>query len=93
MKKDKSRSALGLVFGIVFLDIVGFSILFPLYPDLLDHYVSQEGADSLAGRLAADPTASLVVGDEVAWSEHGGAARIERILPRRSSLGRTIRRS
>ena len=55
---------MGLVLLIVFLDIVGFSILFPLYPDLLDHYVSQEGSESLAGRLAAK-MAELAEGDPV----------------------------
>ena len=42
----------------------------------------------LAGRLAADPDLRLVVGDVVAWSEHSGVARIEGVLPRRSSLAR-----
>lgn len=39
------RSVLGVMFLTVFLDIVGFSILFPLFPDLLQHYlaVSSEG--------------------------------------------------
>ena len=45
------RSVLGLVFLTVFLDIVGFSILFPLFPDLLDHYLSIGGADSALARL------------------------------------------
>ncbi|MFO1077289.1 MAG: MFS transporter [Planctomycetota bacterium] len=47
-----SRSTLGIVFMIVFLDIAGFSIIFPLFPKLLEHYVAQEGADSAVGRLA-----------------------------------------
>lgn len=34
------RSVLGVMFLTVFLDIVGFSIIFPLFPDLLDHYLS-----------------------------------------------------
>lgn len=36
-----------------FLDLVGFSIIFPLFPQLLAHYVSLEGPDSAIGGLAA----------------------------------------
>jgi len=45
------RSVLGLVFLTVFLDIVGFSIIFPLFPGMLDYYFTLEGADSAIGRL------------------------------------------
>jgi MFS family permease len=47
----QSRSVLGIVFLTVFLDIVGFSIIFPLFPEMLDHYFALEGADSSLGRL------------------------------------------
>ena len=43
----------------------------------------------LAGRLAGDVELQLVVGDRVAWSDHGGVARIEGVEPRRSCLART----
>ena len=46
-----NKSILGVVFLTVFLDIVGFSILFPLFPSMLDHYLALEGPDSLIGRL------------------------------------------
>lgn len=49
----KSRPVLPLVFLIVFLDIVGFSIVFPLFPAMLEHYVAIEGTDSLVGELVA----------------------------------------
>lgn len=42
---------LGLVFLTVLLDIVGFSIIFPLFPAMLEHYLEAEGADSLFGRV------------------------------------------
>lgn len=45
------RSVLGLVFLTVFLDIVGFSIIFPLFPDLLDHYLARSGEGSLLSEL------------------------------------------
>lgn len=51
--EKKKRGPMGPILGIVFLDIVGFSILFPLYPALLEHYVALEGDGSLVGRLAA----------------------------------------
>ncbi len=48
-----SRSLLGVVFLTVLLDIAGMSILFPIFPQLLDHYVTLEGPDSAVGHLAA----------------------------------------
>ncbi|MEM6571460.1 MAG: MFS transporter [Planctomycetota bacterium] len=47
------RGVLGLVFLTVFLDMIGFSVIFPLFPDMLDWYVEREGAESAVGRLAA----------------------------------------
>jgi MFS family permease len=46
------RAAIGIVLLTVFLDMVGFSVLFPVFPQLLDHYLGREGPDSLIGRLA-----------------------------------------
>ena len=37
------RRILGLIFLTVFMDIVGFSIIIPLFPHLLDYYITQEG--------------------------------------------------
>ncbi len=42
---------MGLVFLTVFLDFVGFSIVFPLFPAMLDHYLAAEGAESAVGHL------------------------------------------
>jgi len=47
------KGVLGLVFLTVFLDMVGFSVIFPLFPEMLDWYVAEEGPDSLVGRLAS----------------------------------------
>ncbi|MEL6714258.1 MAG: MFS transporter, partial [Planctomycetota bacterium] len=57
-----SGKVLAIVFLTVFLDMVGFSIIFPLFPDMLDHYVGREGAESAIGRLAAWLTG--VAGDD-----------------------------
>ena len=62
---DGPRTPHGMIFLIVFLDIVGFSILFPLFPALLEHYVAQEGSASMIGRLAAF-LAGLADGNEFA---------------------------
>jgi MFS family permease len=35
----------------VFLDMVGFSILFPIFPRMLDHYLALEGPASAIGQL------------------------------------------
>ncbi|MFT7169566.1 MAG: MFS family permease [Paracoccaceae bacterium] len=48
----KKPKVLGLVFLTVFLDMVGFSIIFPLFPGMLEWYVEQEGAASMVGQLA-----------------------------------------
>ena len=62
--KGKSPHAvLGVVFLTVFLDIVGFSILFPIFPELLDHYLGLEGPESLIGRLNAS-LGTLTGGDQ-----------------------------
>ena len=38
----RKRSTFGVVFLIIFLDMVGFSVIFPLFPDMLDHYLLTE---------------------------------------------------
>ena len=53
VKNGKQRSVLGLVFLTVFLDIVGFSILFPLFPKLLEYYLGLEGPESAVGQLVS----------------------------------------
>ncbi len=49
----KPRSVLGMVFLVVFIDLMGFSIIFPLFPEMMEHYLEREGAGSLVGRLVA----------------------------------------
>ena len=46
------RRTLGLIFLTVFMDIVGFSIIIPLFPELLTHYIGVEGSNgTLVGAL------------------------------------------
>lgn len=49
--RAKGSSALPIVLLTVFLDMVGFSILFPVFPELLEHYLTLEGPESAIGRL------------------------------------------
>ena len=66
-----AKPVLKLVFLTLFLDLIGFSILFPLFPELLDHYLGAQGPDSAIGGLMerleslvegrADPEFAVVV--------------------------------
>ena len=38
MNTERKKSPLGVLFLTVFVDLVGFSIIFPLFPDMLEHY-------------------------------------------------------
>ena len=45
------KPTLLIVFLTVFIDVVGFSIIFPLFPAILDYYLELEGENSLIGWL------------------------------------------
>jgi MFS family permease len=47
------KPTLYIVFLTVFIDVVGFSIIFPLFPEMLDYYLELDGPDSLIGSLVA----------------------------------------
>jgi MFS family permease len=47
----KTRTVLALAAMTAFLDLVGFSIIFPLFPQMLSHYLALEGPGSGIGRL------------------------------------------
>lgn len=49
----ESRSVLKLVFFTLFLDLVGFSIIFPLFPSMLTYYMEQEGGSGLIGAVVS----------------------------------------
>jgi MFS family permease len=62
----KGRGPLGIIFLTLFLDLVGFSIIFPLFPAMLDYYLPNGAGDgSLLGQMIA-PLAG--------WAESSGAA-------------------
>ena len=47
------KPTLYIVFLTVFIDVVGFSIIFPLFPAMLDYYLELDGKESLIGSLVA----------------------------------------
>ena len=48
----RKRATFGVVFLTIFLDMVGFSVIFPLFPAMLDHYLARESA--LGGGMLTD---------------------------------------
>ncbi len=44
--KPKSLS-LGVIFLTIFIDLVGFSIIFPLFPSILDYYLELDGGSGM----------------------------------------------
>ena len=53
MNAERKKSPIGVLFLTVFVDLVGFSIIFPLFPDMLEHYADPE-TDSFFGGLIAN---------------------------------------
>ena len=49
----KRPLSLGVIFLTLYLDLIGFSIVFPLGPDLLRHYLTVDGGHGLLGALLA----------------------------------------
>lgn len=43
----ESKSVLKIIFLTLFIDLVGFSLIFPLFPDLLAYYMEREGQSGL----------------------------------------------
>jgi MFS family permease len=49
----KRKLSLGVIFLTLYIDLIGFSIIFPLGPDLLEYYLKLEGRSGLLGTLLA----------------------------------------
>jgi MFS family permease len=47
----KRPLSLGVIFLTLYIDLIGFSIIFPLGPDLLAHYLSVEGTSGSLGAV------------------------------------------
>lgn len=64
--QKSSRERLAAIFLTLFLDLVGFSIIFPLFPAMLDYYLpTGQGEESLLGQLVS-PLAN--------WAQSSGTA-------------------
>ena len=49
LSDKQKRATFGVVFLTIFMDMVGFSVIFPLFPSMLDHYLTREA--SMGGGL------------------------------------------
>ncbi len=49
--QSKRPLSLGVIFLTLYLDLVGFSIIFPLYPEMLSYYLGLDGDTGLLGSL------------------------------------------
>lgn len=58
--------SLGVIFLTLYIDLVGFSIIFPLVPDILAHYLAVDGHDgSLGVLLQATERIAAALGKDV----------------------------
>ena len=48
-----SKSALGVIFLTIFIDLLGFTIVFPLFPAILDHYLKVDGTGGFLGWIVS----------------------------------------
>ena len=44
LAQKQKKATFGVVFLTIFMDMVGFSVIFPLFPSMLDHYMVREAA-------------------------------------------------
>jgi len=51
--KSPRRLSLGVIFLTLYIDLIGFSIIFPLGPDLLEYYLKLDGHSGALGWLLA----------------------------------------
>jgi MFS family permease len=54
---QKRPLSLGVIFLTLYIDLIGFSIIFPLGPDLLEYYLKVEGNTGVLGWLVAQTEA------------------------------------
>ncbi len=50
---NSRKRATGVIFLTLFVDLAGFSIIFPLFPAMLDWYLPREGTGSVLGQLVS----------------------------------------
>ena len=68
---DNAKSSLKIVFLTLFLDLVGFSIIFPLFPALAKHYIAVDGDNFFL---------KLIFGSITSFAQTGGASNFNSIV-------------
>lgn len=65
-KPPAQRLSLGVIFLTIFIDLVGFSVIFPLFPAILDYYLERDGQYGMLAALlnALDSVSQLADGSE-----------------------------
>jgi Arabinose efflux permease len=67
----KRPLSLGVIFLTLYIDLIGFSIVFPLGPDLLKHYLAIDGDHGLLGALMERINAiAHAIGNDAGTSLH-----------------------
>ena len=72
MTEGKRKSPLAVIFLTLFLDLVGFSIIFPLFPGMLAFYLQDGQSSTLLGELLK--TLHTVSGTE--WTDAGPSPEV-----------------
>ena len=60
--RAQAPASLGVIFLTIFIDLLGFSIIFPLFPAILSHYLATDGSGGVLGWVVTqiDALARLV---------------------------------
>ncbi|MFP6899394.1 MAG: MFS transporter, partial [Opitutales bacterium] len=75
MAKTGNRGVFGVIFLTIFIDMVGFSVIFPLFPAMLKYYLEVEEGGGLATSFAQ------IVNDFGISGQHfAGGFRIETVI-------------
>lgn len=75
---EKAKSSLKLVFLTLFLDLIGFSIIFPLFPTLAKHYLTVDSDNYFL---------KLIFGSITSLTTHAGATNFNSIVLFGGALG------
>ena len=83
LSQKQKKATFGVVFLTIFMDMVGFSVIFPLFPSMLDHYLSREAA--MGGGLVTN-FVEMVKGYAFEGAEGDGGGEASPSSSRRKSL-------
>ena len=77
VSEKRKRNTFGAVFLTIFLDMVGFSVIFPLFPSMLEHYLERE---SLLGGGWVTSFVSMIKDFAFVDSASGNSFRFETVI-------------